>query len=195
MFGVRCRMGCVSSDATRTSYAGGLGASWNPIPGASGEDTTFCPTRIPHRERRRLRRAVRGHTTDPGRTNKRKHCPPAEQIRCREQGRERRKSVSCPNERPTVAGHSLERKISAPVSRDLRHNTEIISWTALLHSAEEIGDYSRRLRLGQIRWRGRGTRGTRQRVSVLHSTFSGQAGQRIPCESRPDSRHASPRLP
>ena len=48
--------------------------------------------------------------------------------------------------------------------------------------------------LNQIKYRGRGVRGTRQRVSVIQSTLSGQAGQRMPCVSRPSSRQASPRL-
>jgi hypothetical protein len=46
----------------------------------------------------------------------------------------------------------------------------------------------------QTRYRSRDCRGTRQRVSVMHGTLSGQAGQRMPYESRPSERQASPRL-
>jgi hypothetical protein len=49
-------------------------------------------------------------------------------------------------------------------------------------------------RLAQTRYFGRRGRRTYHRVSDIHSAFSGQAGQRWPCASRPCSRHASPRL-
>jgi len=64
----------------------------------------------------------------------------------------------------------------------------------LTASLSHCSDLLRRRRADQIRWRGRGVRGTRQRVSVMHKTLSGQAGQRMPCESRPRERQASPRL-
>ena len=76
----------VSSGASRTSYAAGLRANWNPNLDARGEDTTFCPTRTQRQERRSPRRAVRVRTTDPVRTSTRKHWSPAEQIRYRAPG-------------------------------------------------------------------------------------------------------------
>jgi hypothetical protein len=62
---------CVSSGATRTSYAQDLHASQDPIPDARGEDTKFCPTRTQRRERRRPRRAVLSRTIDPAHTTTR----------------------------------------------------------------------------------------------------------------------------
>jgi hypothetical protein len=96
----------VSSDASGTSYAADLRASLHPSHDASGGDTTFCPTRTLRRAGHRPRRAVRVRTTDSVRTTTRKHWSPAEQIRCRAPGRERREAVSCWRERSTVTGHS-----------------------------------------------------------------------------------------
>jgi hypothetical protein len=103
-----CAVRCVSSGASRTSYAADLRASRDSNPDASGKDTTICPTRTQRRARRRPRRAVRVRTTDSVRTTTRKHWSPAEQIRCRAPGRERREAVSCRSERSTATGYSLQ---------------------------------------------------------------------------------------
>src|SRR5262249_46032383 len=84
----------VSSDASRNSYAADLGAKRDPNLDASGEDTTFCPTRTQHRARHKSRRAARVRTIDSVRTTTRKHWSLAEQIRCRAPRPEPREAFS-----------------------------------------------------------------------------------------------------
>jgi hypothetical protein len=101
-----CALRCFSSGASRTSYAADLRASRDSNPDASGKDTTIYPTRTQRRARRSLRRAVRARTTDSVRTTTHKHWSPAEQVRCRALGRQRREAVSCRSERSTATGYS-----------------------------------------------------------------------------------------